>query len=88
MTEQDWNFPEGRFLSYVLGPQGPGKEALFVVLNAAVETIEFTLPAFSEYVRWTLLLETAPEPRLGQTVAAGAKLQARPRSVLAFSGTA
>src|SRR3979490_1359613 len=33
MTEQDWNFPEGRFLSYVLGPQGPGKEALFVVLN-------------------------------------------------------
>jgi isoamylase len=88
MTEQDWNFPEGRFLSYVLGPEEQGKEALFVVLNAAVEAIEFTLPAFAEYIRWTLLLETASEPRLGQTLAAGAKLQARPRSVLAFSGAA
>jgi glycogen operon protein len=88
MTEQDWNFPEGRFLSYVLGPEEQGKEALFVVLNAAVEAIEFTLPAFAEYIRWTLLLETASEPRLGQTLAAGAKLQARPRSVLAFAGAA
>ncbi len=27
MTEQDWNFPEGRFLSYVLGPVEPEERA-------------------------------------------------------------
>jgi isoamylase len=88
MTEQDWNFPEGHFLSYVLDPGEQGEEALFVVLNAATETIELTLPALSGYSRWTILLETAFEPRLGQTLASGAKLEARPRSVLAFSGVA
>ena len=25
MTEEDWNFPEGRFLSYVLGPAEHGQ---------------------------------------------------------------
>ncbi len=24
MTENDWKFPEGRFLSYVMGPMEPG----------------------------------------------------------------
>ena len=41
MTEQDWNFPEGRFLAYVLGPVDDSDEALFVVLNAVPQTIEF-----------------------------------------------
>ena len=45
MTEQDWNFPEGRFLSYVLGPIEPGAPSLYIVLNAAPEAIEFTFPA-------------------------------------------
>ena len=27
MKEQDWNFPEGRFLAYVLGPVEPGQRA-------------------------------------------------------------
>ena len=86
MTEQDWNFPEGRFLSYVLDPLEQGGTALFIVLNAAMETIEVTLPVLGDYRRWTVLLDTAPEPRHGQTLASGAKLQALPRSVLAFSG--
>ena len=29
MTEADWNFPEGRFLSYVLGPMQHGQQALY-----------------------------------------------------------
>jgi hypothetical protein len=60
---------------------------LFIVLNAALETIEFTLPTLSQYRRWTALLETAPEPRLGVQLASGSKLQARPRSILVFSGS-
>jgi isoamylase len=88
MTEQDWNFPEGRFLSYVLGPARKGDAPLYIVLNAAPETIEFTLPALPGYSRWTVVLETAPQPRLDAKFASGSKLQAPPRSVLAFSGTA
>jgi glycogen operon protein len=87
MVERDWNFPEGRFVSYVLGPVGQADAPLFFVLNAALATIEFTLPILPQYSRWTTLLETAPEPRLGAELVAGSKLQARPRSILVFSGS-
>jgi isoamylase len=88
MTERDWNFPEGHFLSYVLGPLKATDVPLYVVLNAAPETIELTLPALPKYGRWTVLLETARKPRLGEEFPSGAKLEARPRSILAFSGAA
>ncbi len=87
MTEGDWNFPEGRFLAYVLAPAEPDGAALCIVLNAALETIEFTLPTLSPYTRWTVALDTAQEARLGQTLASGSPLQAMARSVLAFSGS-
>src|SRR5262245_18106431 len=86
MTERDWNFPEGRFLSYVLGPVKATDVPLYIVLNAVPETIEFTLPVLPKYNRWTMLLETAAKPRLGEQLPSGTKLQARPRSILAFSG--
>ena len=88
MTEQDWKFPDGRFLSYVLAPVRQGDGALCIVLNATADAIDFTLPALPGYSRWTLLLETAPQARPGHEFPAHAKLQAPPRSVLAFSGTA
>jgi isoamylase len=87
MTEQDWNFPEGRFLSYVLGPVQQTDAPLYIVLNAAPQTIEFMLPALAEYSRWTLCLQTAREPRLGGELAAGSKAHAPPRSILVFSGS-
>src|SRR5215510_2809572 len=58
MTEADWNFPEGRFLSYVLGAVQAGQSPLFVVLNAAVQEIEFTFPKLPEYSRWLAVLDT------------------------------
>jgi glycogen operon protein len=87
MTEQDWNFPEGRFLSYVLGPVQQTDAPLYIVLNAAPQAIEFMLPALAEYSRWTLCLQTAREPRLGGELAAGSKAHAPPRSILVFSGS-
>jgi isoamylase len=86
MTEQDWNFPEGRFLSYILGPLEEADAPLYVVLNAASETIEFMLPMLPQYSRWTACLDTAPKPQLGAQLPAGAKAQAPPRSILVFSG--
>ena len=49
MTEQDWNFPEGRF-SVLCARSGASKASpLYIVLNAAPQPIEFTLPMLPEY---------------------------------------
>jgi isoamylase len=87
MTEQDWNFPEGKFLSYVLNSMEQGEPPLYIVLNAAMESIEFKLPTLPEYGRWTAVLDSAPTPRVGEEFQSGSVLQAVPRSVLAFAGT-
>jgi glycogen operon protein len=87
MTEADWNFPEGRFLSYVLGPVRQGDGALYIVLNGATLAIEFMLPALPQYTRWTLRLATAPKAQVAEEFPASAKIQAPPRSLLVFSGT-
>jgi len=88
MTEQDWNFPEGRFLSYVLASPQEKAEGLFVVLNGALQPIPFVLPDVGGYRRWTTLLDTASKHHPGKQSPAGLQLQAWPRSVLAFSGAA
>jgi glycogen operon protein len=90
MTEADWNFPEGRFLCYLLGPLEAGKPPLYIVLNAAPEEIEFLPPPLPDVKSWTLLLDTGldtgSDGRSGFELPAGAKGHAPPRSVLAFSG--
>ena len=88
MTEADWNFPEGRFLSYVLAPVEEGQSSLYIVLNTAVETIAFTLPQLDAYRRWMALLDTAAHVPSGQEFLSGSQLKAMPRSILAFSGSA
>jgi glycogen operon protein len=86
MTEQDWNFPEGRFLAYVLGPID-GQPPIFIVLNSAPEAIEFILPTIPEQNTWTVILNTAPGANIGQNLPAGWKSQAPGRSVLVYSGS-
>ena len=88
MAEPDWNFPEGRFLSYVLGPKEHGEPPLFIVLNAAPEPIEFTLPKLPEYTKWSCVLDTTAASEAPDSVASGETAQASPRSVLAFMGAA
>ncbi len=88
MAEDDWKFPEGRFLSYVLNSAEGGEAPLYIVLNAAPEAIAFTLPGLPEYGQWSMLLETAPSPRTGKQFASGTTMEAPPRSVLVFAGTA
>jgi glycogen operon protein len=87
MTEADWNFPEGRFLSYALGPIERGRPSLYIVLNAAPQAIDFILPKVPGAQRWTALLNTATAINK-QELASGTKLQAPARSVLVFSGAA
>jgi glycogen operon protein len=86
MTEKDWQFPEGHFLAYVLGPTQPGQEPLYIVLNAAAETIDFVFPKLAEYSRWLPLLDTVSKVEPGKEHPSGSAGKASPRSVLAFSG--
>ena len=58
MKESDWNFPEGRFLAYVLAPMEQGQAPIFIVLNAAPEEIAFKLPGMTEYKNWQQVLNT------------------------------
>ena len=88
MQEADWNFPEGRFLAYVLGPMEPGQPPIFIVLNAAPEEIAFKLPGMTEYKSWQQVLNTTEAVQSFTGYASGAEASAPPRSVLAFTGAA
>ena len=86
MKESDWNFPEGRFLSYVMGALEPGRAAIFIVLNAAPEEIAFKLPKMAEYKSWQQILNTTDVKLNTVDFLPGTDSKAPPRSVLAFAG--
>jgi isoamylase len=88
MKESDWNFPEGRFLAYVLGPMEQGQAPIFIVLNAAPEEIAFKMPMMTEYRSWRQVLNTAVSKQVPIDFASGAETKAPSRSVLAFAGSA
>jgi glycogen operon protein len=88
MTEHDWNFPNGRFLSYVLRPSGGEERPLYIVLNAAPEPIAFALPTVPECTHWVEALNTAAAPQKPHALPAGARLAVSGNSVLVFSGEA
>ena len=86
MKEQDWNFPEGRFLAYVLGPLEPGQAPIFIVLNAAPEAIAFKLPKMPEYKSWQQVLNTAEAKQTTADFASGAETKAPPPLGPGFCG--
>jgi glycogen operon protein len=88
MKQEDWNFPEGRFLSYVLGPVEQGQPPIFIVLNAAPEEIAFKFPVMTDITRWQRVLDTAEANQVSAEFSPGAELSAPRRSVLVFAGSA
>lgn len=86
MGEEDWNFPEGRFLSYVLGPLAEGQAPIYIVLNAATDEIEIRLPAMPKYKQWKCILDTTEGELREKVLDSGATLRAPKRAVLAFEG--
>jgi glycogen operon protein len=86
MNEADWNFAEGRFLSYVLAPVEGSPGPLFIVLNAAAQEIEFTLPKYRQVSGWHCELATVPlQQGDGQPFAPGGKCIAPASSVTVFT---
>ena len=86
MLEQDWNFPDSRFLSYVLAGQQEGGTALLIVLNGADEDVELSFPEWPGVGRWQNLLDTSNGAPHSEELPPGNKWIARARSVLAFAG--
>ena len=81
MQDDDWKFPEGRFLAYVLAAADDGGEPLFVVFNGAQEAIEATFPAWADVAHWTRVLDTA-----GNAVLVGARRRSRRRQIHRAAG--
>src|SRR5262245_28640919 len=86
MQEADWNFPDGRFLAYILGAVADGGEPLFIVLNGAEETVDISGPQWPAIARWQCLVDTANGQSNSAILEFGGHWAAQPRSVLAFAG--
>ncbi len=86
MTEQDWNFPEGRFVAYVLAPIG-NAPWLYIALNATPDAIEIEMPDIADISSWKLLLDTTSDQASGEPLQPGAQFSSPSRSVLVFEGS-
>jgi glycogen operon protein len=85
MTDEDWNFPDGRFLAYVLGAVADDGAPLYVALNAAAEPIAITLPQIEGWSGWREEFNTA-SASADRRWSIHATLETAPRSVLVLSG--
>ena len=86
MGEADWNFPNGRFLAYVLGAVTEGGKPLLIVLNGADETVDITGPEWPAVARWQCVIDTTNGQSNSATLELGGHWHAPPRSALAFAG--
>jgi isoamylase len=85
MTETDWGFHEGRFVSYVLAPLDDAGKPLFIVLNAADHEIEFTYPDWPGIASWSPVLDTNEQTN-GAGGSPGDTNTAPQLSVLVYAG--
>jgi glycogen operon protein len=86
MTEADWNFPEGRFLAYVLAGAGNQHQPLYIAINGADIAVDITFPEWPDAKRWRWLLDTASGKANDEAPAPGATWSAPERTVLVFAG--
>jgi glycogen operon protein len=86
MGEADWNFPDSRFLAYILNAAADGGEPLLIVLNGADETVDLTGPEWPAVGRWQCVVDTANGQSNSAALELGGHWAAQPRSVLAFAG--
>src|SRR5262249_12091821 len=86
MSEADWNFPNGRFLAYIVGAAADSNEPLLIVLTGADETVDITGPQGPAVRRWQCVVDTANKQSNSAILELGGHWAAQPRSVLAFAG--
>jgi glycogen operon protein len=87
MTEDDWNFPESRFLAYVLAPHAETEQPIMIVLNGAELEIDFVLPDWPNTHQWVCILDTTSSaPAQITSIPTDTKWVAAARSVTVFAG--
>ena len=86
MSDADWNFPNSRFLSYVLAAAQEAGEPLFIALNGADEAVDLTFPQWPGVGRWQCVIDTSNGEPNQAASHPGGHWSAQPRSVLAFTG--
>jgi isoamylase len=86
MTEEDWNFFEARYLSFVLMPVDARGAPLFVAMNAAKTPIAAVLPAVQDWHSWTPVLCTASSPNV-PTRAAKDRVKIPPCAIVVFAAS-
>lgn len=69
MTPDEWNQPHVKCLSVRLSPSRRREPVMIVLLNAAEEGVEFTIPGRDE--TWTVVVDTAEEVPDGTQVRSG-----------------
>jgi glycogen operon protein len=100
MTDEDWNYPEARFLALLLWGELPirhgltdaeidNEAPLMIVLNAHHEDMEFTIPSIATIRGWTNVFDTAEASGLGrpEMLGAGRSMAVKGRSVAVLVGT-
>ena len=85
MSDEDWTFPEARYLSYILSPEKTDGVPLFIVLNAAAEAVQYVMPEWPGRKHWDQVLSTAAQQENGG-IEAGSERHAEPRSVTVYAG--
>jgi glycogen operon protein len=86
MTEDDWNLPHARFLSYLLAPPLKGGKPMLVILNGADTPVEITFPEWPGVASWRCVLDTSDGHEQTVALPPGANWGAHVRCVLAFAG--
>jgi isoamylase len=88
MDDEDWQFPDGRFLAYVLAPPDGGGEPLLLIFNGADEPIEMSMPVWHSVAVWSCVLDTSVGSVLAEepTETPGAGLIVPAVSVMGFAG--
>jgi glycogen operon protein len=95
MTEEDWRAAFARSLGVFLSGEGipyrDGRgervvdDSFYVVVNGHHERLDFVLPEALGPVPWTLLVDTGDDETHGATIASGATLQTKGRSVVVLA---
>ncbi len=79
MSEDDWNFPDGRFVAYVLAAVEGSEGPLYIVLNGADIAVEITGPQWPDVGQWQQVLDTSDGAEI-PVLKVGEKAQAQART--------
>jgi len=86
MSDADWNYPDGRFLSYVLAGVMDGGSPLFIVINGADSAVDITFPEWPGAARWQCVLDSSDGHETADPQSTGSKWGVQAKTVLVFAG--